>query len=134
MQLLSATDAIGPAFTHARTVLVPRPFRMGRFFKLALVAALTQATYLSVSFTYPLQGAQFASRSRHVADQAFASPGGLAALGVIALLVVGLIFLLFMFVYLYLLCRLRVTLFDLVVNRGGRVRQAWRRQRRSGLR
>jgi hypothetical protein len=132
MQPVSATDAIGLAFTHTRTVLAPGPFRLGRFFKLALLAAVTQASFLSVSINYPLQGGWMAARSHrhHAVEQLFAGDGigaiaGGLALGIFG--VISLLVLLFTLVYLYLLCRARATLFDLVVFRGGRVREAWRR-------
>jgi hypothetical protein len=132
MQPISATDAIGLAFSHARTVLAPRPFRLGRFFKLALVAAVTQASFFSVSISYPLQGGQFAflSHTRQAREQFLAGDGigalvGAVGLGVLAIALA--VVLLFTVGYLYLLCRVRATLFDLVVFREGRVREAWRR-------
>ena len=132
MQPVSAADAIGLAFAHTRTVLAPVPFRLGRFFKLALAAAVTQASFLSVSISYPLQGGQFASRPtvHRVGQQAF-STGGAGAFAALGLgLVVGIMVLalLFALAYIYLFCRARATLFDLVVFREGRVRQAWRRR------
>jgi hypothetical protein len=129
MQPLSATEAIGPAFSHARTVLASRPFRLGHFFKLALVAAFTQATFFSICFTYPLQAIQYAA-FRRPSHHGFVAP----AAGVFAVIGLGVILgiaaiLLLSLLYLYLACRARATLFDLVVLREGRVRQAWRRQR-----
>ncbi len=139
MQPVSATDAIGLAFTHARTVLAAHPFRLGRFFKLALVAAVSQASFLSVSINYPLQGGQFASFShaRHAREQ-FLTGNGIGALvgavGLGVLLIAFAVLLLLTVGYLYLLCRARATLFDLVVFRGGGVRVAWRRRARPARR
>jgi hypothetical protein len=139
MQPVSATDAIGLAFTHTRAVLAPGRFRLGRFFKLALLAAVTQASFLSVSFNYPVQGVMFAGHShgRHAGAQ-FAAGDGIGALaggiGLVVLLVVLGLVVVVTLVYLWLLCRARATLFDLVVFRGGRVREAWRRRGRPGLR
>ncbi len=136
---VSAADAIGLAFTHTRTVLAPMPFRLGRFFKLALLAAVTQASFLSVSISYPVQGAQVGllSHARHSADQ-FSAGDGIGAIAggvglVLLLLLAGLVLLLTL-AYLYLLSRARATLFDLVVFRGGRIREAWRRRGRAAWR
>jgi hypothetical protein len=135
MQPVSATDAIGLAFTHTRTVLAASQFRLGRFFKLALLAAVTQASFLSSSFTYPLQGGQIAARThaRHASEQLFVGDGigGLAGgVGLGLVLLVLTLLVMFTLAYVYLLCRARATLFDLVVFRGARVREAWRRRGR----
>ncbi len=134
MTKLSAVDAIGPAFRRAREVMAA-PCRLGFFFKIALVAALTQPGFYSVIVSYPLQGVQLAAgaaaqhRGRmHFADTgasglAFAMPGSLAGFAVLAILL--LVGLLVWVLATYLFCRLRFTLFDLVVYRRGRVREAW---------
>jgi len=130
---VSATDAIGLAFTHTRTVLAPTPFRLGRFFKLALLAAVTQASFLSVSISYPVQGAQVGllSHAHHSAEQ-FSAGDGIGAIaggvGLVLIVLLAGLGLLLTLVYLYLLSRARATLFDLVVFRGGRIREAWRRR------
>jgi hypothetical protein len=136
---VSATDAIGLAFTHTRTVLAPTRFRPGRFFKLALLAAFTQASFLSVSISYPAQGAQVGllSHTHHIEEQ-FSPGDGIGAiaggLGLVLLVVLAGLVLLLTLAYLYLLCRARATLFDLVVFRGGRIREAWRRRGRAAWR
>ncbi len=133
---LSAADAIGPAFTHAREVLGAGRFQLARFYKLALVAALSQATFLSVAGVYPLQGVQFATLSRlhRAAPQQFAGGGAVAAVGIIVLLVALVVGVLVSLGLLYVFCRMRATLFDLVVERGGRVRAAWRRHPKAARR
>jgi hypothetical protein len=133
---LSATDAIGPAFTHTRTVLAPPPFRLWRFYKLAVVAAFAQSSFVGVACLYPLQAVQFLalSHSRALAPQQFASSPAVAAVGLAVLGVLAALFLIFTLGMLYLVCRLRVTLFDLVVVRGGYVRDAWRRHARPAWR
>ncbi len=135
MQPVSAADALGLAFTRTRSVLAPGRLRPGRFFKLALVAAFTQATFLSLSITYPLQGGHLALlSSRHQAAQhAFATDGlaPLGAAGIGILLAVLVLVVLFSLAYLYTICRCRATLFSLVLTRGVRsVRDAWRSQSR----
>jgi hypothetical protein len=180
MTKLSPLDALGPAFRRTREVMA-RPFRLGFFLKIALIAALTQPAFYSSSISYPFQGAQFAAlrglghRSSHgmqsygsgVAGSGVAAgraPGargfagrgsdgrgiaglgiigqgisgrgfdggangrglaGFAVFGVLALIVAALVGVLLWIGIAYLYCRLRFTLFDLVVYKRGRVRQAW---------
>lgn len=111
------------------------PFRLGFFLKIALVAALTQPGFYSVILSYPMQGMQAAAGAavRHRASMnfagagtsglAFALPGAVA--GFVVLAILGLIGLVVWVLSTYLFCRLRFTLFDLVVYRRGRVREAW---------
>ena len=164
MQPVSATDAIGAAFTHTRATLAGDRFRLSRFFKLALLAAVTQASFLSVSLTYPVQGAQamLMAKMRHPSQNfqpGFGiSPGLNSGIGsgisfgigsglnsgiggIVGALGFGLLLLVLVFalgmtlLYLYCLCRARASLFDLVLSQGaGRVRDAWRRQARAGRR
>lgn len=134
MKMLSPTDALGPAFRRAREVMCPTR-RLGFFLKIALIAALTQPGFYSVVISYPMQGVQAAAGAamRHPSrlDFTAASAGGfgLSGAGAVALFVafaiVLFIGLMFWVGGMYLLCRLRFTLFDLVVYRQGRVRQAW---------
>lgn len=134
MTRLSPLDALGPAFRRTREVLVQQPFRLGLFLKIALVAALTQPSFYSASISYPIQGANVAAmrQSGHrfamlAAPEAqhFAGAPGLAAIGIAGLVVALVIGLAIWIFFAYLYCRVRFTLFDLVVSRRGRVRQAW---------
>jgi hypothetical protein len=119
-----------------------QPFRLGFFFKIALIAALTQPAFYSTSISYPVNGAQFAAlrglghRATHglpsygsgfAAGQDFAGQGlaGFAAFGIVALVVAAVVGVLVWIAIAYLYCRLRFTLFDLVVYKRGRVGQAW---------
>jgi hypothetical protein len=134
MTKLSPADALGPAFRRLREVMAA-PFRLGFFLKIALVAALTQPGFYSVLISYPLQGAQAAAGAaiRHrtpmnfagtgAAGLGFVAPGAMFGFGVLVIL--GLIGLVVWVLSTYLFCRLRFTLFDLVVYRRGRVREAW---------
>ena len=128
MTKLSPADALGPAFRRLREVMAA-PFRLGFFLKIALVAALTQPGFYSVIISYPMQGAQAAAGAaiRHRAPMNFGSantsglalamPGAVAGFVVLAIaLLVGL---LVWVLSTYLFCRLRFTLFDLVVYRRG---------------
>jgi len=133
MKKLSPADALGPAFRRVREVMAA-PFRLGFFLKIALVAALTQPGFYSVIISYPMQGVQFAAgaamhRPGHMnfgpngATTAAVGFGGFAAFIVFAIvLFIGLVV---WVLATYLFCRLRFTLFDLVVYRGRKVREAW---------
>jgi len=148
MKPLSPVDAIAPAFSRMRTVLTPpagtpgepQRFRFGFFFKMVLVAALTNAAFYGASFGFGLQGAGFAASAagttmthRHIyhapsfiAHQAaFVAPSGTAVAITAALAIAGLIALALWVLCGWLWSRLRFTLFDLVVYRGGRVAVAW---------
>jgi hypothetical protein len=133
MTTLSPLDALGPAFRRTREVMA-QPFRFGFFLKIALIAALTQPSFYSASISYPIQGAQFTALRglghRHgIAVLGFGNgfvPGqGFAVFGIVALVAAGLIGVLIWIGIAYLYCRLRFTLFDLVVYKRGRVGQAW---------
>ncbi len=136
MELLSATDAIGPAFARTRSILIG-PGRTGSFLKLALVAALTQPAFFSAVFTYPLQGAQLALNNamqhRHAVQQ-FSGGSGLAVAGLAIFAVIALIMLVLWVSATYLFCRFRFVLFDLVLYREGAVGMPWRKYRRQAWR
>jgi|GEM_PF-4382964 hypothetical protein len=129
MKILSPTDCIGPAFRRTREVLFA-PFRLGFFLKIALVAALTQPTFYSVLISYPAQGAQAAASmaaSRHQRTMDFAAwqPGIGTVAGIVILAILVLVGFAVWVGCIYFLCRLRFTLFDLVVYKQGSVRGAW---------
>lgn len=124
MTQLSPLDALGPAFRRTREVLA-QPFRPGFFLKIALIAALTQPGFYSASITYPLQSVQFAVVSHMGRPTEFVDPPGLAAFGIAAILIGIVVAAAIWIVVAYLYCRLRFTLFDLVVRKGGKVGRAW---------
>jgi hypothetical protein len=129
MTRLSPLDALGPAFRRTREVLA-QPFRFWFFLKIALIAALTQPGFYSASFSYPIQGANFAVMSRLPHRQALGGPEtfaahGFAVFGLVAIVIGVLLGVAIWIGITYLYCRLRFTLFDLVVYKRGRVGQAW---------
>ena len=126
MELLSATDAIGPAFARTRAVLLG-PDRKGSFLKLALIAALTQPWFFSMAFSYPMQGLQLALMTALHPHRSQQFAGGVAGIGVALVAIPLLIGLVVGIGIVYLFCRLRFVLFDLVLYRDGRVRPAWRK-------
>lgn len=147
MKPLSPVEAIAPAFSRMRTVLLtpaaagePQRFRFGFFFKMVLVGALSNAGFYGASLGFGMQGMGFAAsaagttiRHRHiyhvpslVAHQAaFVAPSGTVVAIVAALAIAALIGLSLMVLFGWLWSRLRFTFFDLVVYRGGRVALAW---------
>jgi len=129
MTPLSPLDALGPAFRRTREVLVA-PFRLGFFLKIALIAALTQPGFYSTSISYPIRGGQIAYVAGHSGHGAgygsdFMAGSGIAALGVSVLVLMAIFGLAVWVLLSYLYCRLRFTLFDVVVYKRGRVGQAW---------
>src|SRR5579884_44885 len=130
MKILSPTDSIGPAFRRTREVML-KPFRLGFFLKIALVAALTQPSFYSVVISYPMQGAQAAAgaaaaQHQHRMDFSTLWQPGFGTVAGLVILAIGLLVGLVVWVGItYLFCRLRFTLFDLIVYKQGKVRQAW---------
>ncbi len=114
MQILSALDAISPAFSRTKLVLFS-PFRKGRTWKLAATAYL--ATASTIFMPFPLIYLFFVPSARHAG-------GTLLAVG---LLVAVLLLTAICLVCFYLFTRIRFTFFDIVLNRGEFVAPAWRR-------
>jgi hypothetical protein len=137
MKPLSPVDAISPAFSRTRTLLlppspaagVPGPFRFWFFVKIAAVAALTQPSFYGIAFSFFCDGLAIAMGMAGVGVRRTHSTFLLAphpSTIVLAILaVLGLIAMLFWIVIGWFWCRLRFTLFDLVLYRHGRVGQAW---------
>jgi hypothetical protein len=138
MKPLSPIDALNPAFARARSVL-GQPFRFWFFVKIVLIAALTQPSFYSVMISYPIQGLQFGlagqlgHRAHHGmgagigsgAGSSFLAASSAPAIMVIVFVVMALVGMAIWVVASYLFCRLRFTLFDLVVYRHGRIGQGW---------
>lgn len=143
MKPLSPVDAISPAFSRTRTLLFPpglvpglnAPFRFGFFLKIVIIAALTQANVygavlgvaaetLGVLIGTAAGVLGLAVHMHHRPDMgAFA--GGFSSIFV-AVAAIALFFVLALGVLLtWVWCRLRFTLFDLVLDRHGLVSRAW---------
>jgi hypothetical protein len=114
MPILSAFDAISPAFSRTRLILFS-PFRKGRTWKLALTA------YLSIGSTiflpYFLIAFFFIPMAYRV--------GGSSAVAILVILCA--VFSLIYLVLFYLCSRLRFAIFDIVLNRGEFIAPAWRK-------
>src|SRR6187402_39264 len=112
MTPISPLDALGPAFARTREVL-GQPFRFLFFLKIALIAALTQPSFMSSLISYPMQAVNYGMMGHSRGQQNFMPPTAAASLspavfGVGILLVAILaIFLLIWVALAYLSCRLR---------------------------
>jgi len=114
MQILSALDAISPAFSRTKLILFS-PFRKGRTWKLAATAYLTMVSTIFVP--YFLVGLFFIGSAKQ--------GGGSPAVTFLVSFCLGatLVYLLIF----YLCSRLRFAFFDIVLNGGAFVAPAWRK-------
>jgi len=131
---ISAADAVGPAFEHAKKQLL-RPFRMGQWVRLAFVGLLAgeAGSFRGCNFNYPLN-------TQHRASQQALLPGnwpanwpnhaaffaGLLAAGFV-IFVVGVIF-------TYISSVMRFILFDSIIYRECHIRRRWAARKPPGFR
>ena len=114
MPILSALDAISPAFARTKLVLFS-PFRIGRTWKLAATAYLSVAGL--VFLPMPLIYFFFLPAVK-------GSPGSMGA----TLISLGVLLLTVFFLWIFHLCsRVQFAFFDIVLNRGEFVAPAWRK-------
>lgn len=114
MQILSALDAISPAFSRTKLVLFS-PFRKGRTWKLAATAYLTIMSTIFVP--YFLVGLFFIGMAKEAGGTSGVAI--LVSVCVIATMVYLLVF--------YLCSQLRFAFFDIVLNRGEFIAPVWRK-------
>jgi hypothetical protein len=132
MTPLSPIEALGPAFERTRQIF-GKPFRLGFFLKIALVAALTQPSFISGVISYPMQAVNFGMAGRMGRVHHFAVTPAVAGIGLF-LLIFGFIGIAVWVLLTWLFCRLRFTLFDIVLYRRTLVGEAWRPYRRQAWR
>jgi len=129
MTPFSAIDAISPAIQRTKVYLF-RPFRLGRFLKLALVACLAEGSYSGSSFNFPLPG----KGGEHVPVEMPqmhwpSAPVWIAIAAAVVLILIPLgIFI------SYLLIRLRFSYFDCVLYGSDEISPGWRKYHRQALR
>ncbi|HEY4356720.1 MAG TPA: hypothetical protein VGN16_13295 [Acidobacteriaceae bacterium] len=114
MQILSAVDAISPAFERMKLVMFS-PFRKGRTWKLGITGYLSFAgtIFLPFSLIYALIALMFRDKI---------PPVGVYIIIAAALTLTAL------YVFIFVLCsRLQFAFFDIVLNRGEFVAPAWRK-------
>ncbi len=122
MPAISAADAISPAIQRTRNFLF-RPFRLGTYLKLCVVALLTEGTTGTASTPHHPRGSHSShlrrtsrrSRRFHVTPAEIAA--GVATFALVAL--IGL------FIY-YLITRLRFAYFHCLVHNIREIRPGWR--------
>ena len=138
MKPLSPLDAISPSFSRMRSILLPpgptpgltAPFRFWFFFKMTLVGAFTESGFYSASILFFFEGLAFAvftGLGRGLRNPAFETSRGLTTALLFAGIFGGAIALAIWIFLGWLWCRLRFSLFDLVLFRHGRVGVAWAR-------
>ncbi len=125
---LSATDAIGPAFSRTLSLLV-RPFFLGSFLKQALIAGIAEISYLSMMLALPVQIIQILIMSRmpHHGNATTLPNSNIHSQLIfgIVMTIFGFFALAFSTVLLYFLCRLRFVVLDLVLFGQRSIRKAW---------
>jgi len=117
MRILSAAEAITPAIERTKSMF--RPFSLRNFVKLGLVALLAE---MSAQFIFPPVG-NFPSHSNSTAG---AVSGSINQNAVIALAVIGILFILIGLCLLYFGSRMQFVLMDLVAYRTTVVGPSWR--------
>jgi hypothetical protein len=120
MQILSALDAISPAFSRTKLVLFS-PFRKGRSWKLAATGYLAAAgtAFIPWPLIYLLAIPVIRQQANLAAGLAHSIVTFLIGLCVIVTIVYLLLF--------YVFSRLRFAFFDVVLNNGQFVAPAWRK-------
>jgi len=134
MRPYSAAEAITPAVERTKQFLF-KPFRLGRFFKLTLVAALTEGGLSSCNFnsrlpvgkTGGMPGPMHMPHLPHIPW-----PGVAAAIG-IAIAALAIIIPIWLLIA-YLVIRLRFSYFDCVLSLEDKIGPAWARFHRQAMR
>jgi hypothetical protein len=136
MITLSAAQSISPAIERTKHFLF-RPFRLGRFLKLTLVALLTEGGMASCNFSSHLpSGGDTPGLGGHPLPPLhmpqMPTPAMAVVVGVIiAIAVIGIPIVLLLS---YLLIRLRFSFFDCVLRQQPYIAPAWRLYHRQALR
>jgi hypothetical protein len=134
MNSLSATQAISPAIERTKQFLF-RPFRLGRFLKLTLVALLTEGGMASCNFNN-----HFPSGTNGVPGHPIPPihiphmPWSAAAVVIAVVAVVALIVIPVVILISYLVIRLRFSFFDCVLHMQDRIAPGWNRYHRQAMR
>src|ERR1700733_2474600 len=134
MIALSAAQAISPAIERTKHFLF-RPFRLGRFLKLTLVAFLTEGGMASCNFGNHLPSGDTPGLNHPLPPlnmPHMPMPAMAIVIGVfIAIAVIGIPIVLLLS---YLLIRLRFSFFDCVLRQQPFIAPAWRHYHRQALR
>jgi hypothetical protein len=129
MTPFSAMDAISPAIERTKVYLF-RPFRLGRFLKLALVASFAEGSYSSFNLNFPFPG----KSGEHVPVEIPQVHWPSAQMWIAIVAAVVLILLPLSILISYLLIRLRFSYFDCVLYGHDQISPGWRKYHRQALR
>lgn len=124
MYALSAADAVSPALQRTRAFLF-RPFRLGTYLKLCLVACITEGA-----------GGNFSGSGGHAPHHrsTFFPPTTLSTGWIIALVAILVISIALGFVVYYLVTRLRFAYFHCLIHNTKAIRPGWRLYRTQAAR
>lgn len=134
MAALSAPDAISPALRRTRVFLF-RPFRMGTFLKLCLVAVITEGFGSGFNFSWPGP-----HRAHHVSTVSSISSapawmrGGFTPGWFVALAALAIVLLILGLWVAYLITRLRFAYFYCLIHNTREIRSGWRLYRSQATR
>jgi len=134
MITLSAAQAISPAIERTKQFLF-RPFRLGTFLKLTLVAMLTEGGLASCNFGRNIPSGNTPGLNHPIPPMHWPQihwPVVAIVLAVAA--VVALVVIPIMIAISYLLIRLRFSYFDCVLHQQRLIAPAWRRYHRQSMR
>ena len=134
MITLSAAQAISPAIERTKQFLF-RPFRLGTFLKLTLVAMLTEGGLASCNFGRNIPSGNTPGLNHPIPPMHWPQihwPVVAIVLAVVA--VVALVVIPIMIAISYLLIRLRFSYFDCVLHQQRLIAPAWRRYHRQSMR
>lgn len=126
MLRFSAADAISPAVQRTRDFLF-RPFRLGTYFKLCLVAVLTEGFGGNSNFSTP-------SGHHSTHHSSFAGPVHLAPEWIAAIAVAVVLAILIGFFLFYLITRLRFAYFHCLIHNTRQIRPGWHLYRDQAIR
>ncbi len=129
----SALQAVSPAIERTKQFLF-QPFRLGRFLKLTLVAALVEGAGSSFNFhsSFPSGGGSQDPLSHPFHIPPIHFPGMVALIGIA--IVFAVVVLPIYLLIGYLLIRLRFAFFDCLVRMQDRITPAWRLYHRQAMR
>lgn len=134
MITLSAAQAISPAIERTKYFLF-KPFRLGRFLKLTLVALLTEGGMTTCNFNSSIPSGNHGGPSHPFPPLHMPQMHGQWMPIVFGILAVTLLIVIPLMVFLgYLLVRLRFSYFDCVLRMQDRIGSAWRLYHRQALR
>ena len=137
MTSLSAAQSISPAIERTKYFLF-KPFRLGRAFKLTLVALLTEGGRASCNFSSHLPSGNTGPLSHPIPPlhmpQMHGSIGSIGPIVLGVLAVFLLIVVPIMVLIAYLLIRLRFSYFDCVLRMQDRIAPAWGLYHRQAMR